>query len=107
MEEEMNKAEVDDIIQMKSPPWLMFAAKHNNSRKAISSEANDSTVTEVIEKKGGVALSIEHKSSMPKLPPINLNCARVPLAENYEKLKGIFLYLHMLNTNWSCFLFCL
>lgn len=38
----MNKAEVDDIIQMKSPPWLMFAAKHNNSRKAISSEANDS-----------------------------------------------------------------
>ena len=73
----------------------MFAAKANNSRKAISDEANDSTVTEVIEKKGGMAFNIQ--SSVSKLPPINLNRAQVPLVEDYEKLKGrhIFIITHV------------
>lgn len=84
MEDEIKKEEVDDIIQMKSLPWPIFAAKPNNSRKAISDEANDSTVTEVIEKKGYVAFS---------LPPINLNRERVPLAVDYEILKGRHIFV--------------
>ena len=68
---------------------LMFAAKPNNpDYKACSDAANSSTVMEVIEKKGGVAFSIEYKSSVPKLPPINLCRALVPLVEDYEKWKG-------------------
>lgn len=82
MEEEIKKEEVYDII-------LMFAEKPNNSDyKAGSDQANNSTVTEVVEKKGGVAISTEYKSSVPKLPPINLSRALVPLAEDYEKWKG-------------------
>ena len=89
MEEEIWKEEVDDIIQTKPLPWLMFAAKPNNpDYKAASDEANSSTMTEVVEKKGGVAFSIEYKSSVPKLPPINLSRALVPLVEDYEKWKG-------------------
>lgn len=30
---------------------------------------------------------------MPKLPPINLNRVRVPLAEDYEKLKGVHIFV--------------
>ena len=53
MEEEIKKEEVDDIIQTKPLPWLMFAAKPNNpDYKACSDPVNSSTVTEVIEKKG-------------------------------------------------------
>ena len=88
-EEEIKKEEVDDIIQTKPLPWLMFAAKPNNpDYKACSDAANSSTVTEVIEKKGGVAFSIEYKFSVSKLPPINFSRALVPLAEDYEKWKG-------------------
>lgn len=89
MEEEIKKEKVDDIIQTKPLPWLMFTAKPNNpDYKACSDAANSSTVMEVIEKKGGVAFSIEYKSSVPKLPPINLSRALVPLTEDYEKWKG-------------------
>lgn len=89
MEEEIKKEEVDDIIQTKPLPWLMFAAKPNNpDYKACSDAVNSSTMTDVIEKKGGVAFSIEYKSSVPKLPPINLSRALVPLVEDYEKWKG-------------------
>ena len=80
---------MDDIIQTKPLPWLMFAAKPNNpDYKACSDATNSSTVTEVIEKKGGVAFSIENKSSVPKLPTVNLSRALVPLAEDYDKWKG-------------------
>ena len=79
MEEEIKKQEVDDIIQTKPMSWLMFAAKPNDSGyKSGSDEANSSKVTLVVKKKGGVAFSIEYKSSVPKLPPINLSRALVP-----------------------------
>ena len=43
-----------------------------------------------------MAFNIQYKSSMPKLPPINLNRARVPLAEDYEKLKGRHVFVFTL-----------
>ena len=86
IEKEVRKEEEDDIILTKPLPWLMFAEKPGSSK--VSDEVNSSTVTEVVEKKGGVAFSIDYKSSVPKLPPINLNRAGVQQGEDYEKWKG-------------------
>ena len=87
IEKEVRKEEEEDIIHTKPLPWLMFAAKPGPSR-SDTDEVNSSTVTEVVEKKGGVAFSIDYKSSVPKLPPINLNRAGVHQGEDYEKWKG-------------------
>ena len=89
IEKEVRKEEEDDIIHTKPLPWLMFAAKPGPSR-SDTDEVNSSTVTEVVEKKGGVAFSIDYKSSVPKLPPINLNRAGVHQGEDYEKWKGMY-----------------
>ena len=87
IEEEVRKEEEEDIIHTKPLPWLMFAAKPKSSR-SDTDEVNSSTVTEVVEKKGGVAFSIDYKSSVPKLPPINPGRARVTQGEDFEKLSG-------------------
>ena len=91
IEKEVRKEEEEDIIHTKPLPWLMFAAKPGPSR-SDTDEVNSSTVTEVVEKKGGVAFSIDYKSSVPKLPPINLNRAGVQQGEDYEKWKGSCLF---------------
>ena len=87
IEKEVRKEEEEDIIHTKPLPWLMFAAKPGPSR-SDTDEVNSSTVTGVVEKKGGVAFSIDYKSSVPKLPPINLNRAQVIQGEEFEKLSG-------------------
>ena len=88
IEKEVRKEEEEDIIHTKPLPWLMFAAKPGPSRSPDPDEINKSTVTEVVEKKGGVAFSIDYKSSVPKLPPINLGRARVTHGEDFVKLSG-------------------
>lgn len=59
-EEEIKKEEVDDNIQNKPLPCLMFAAKSNN-HEAGPDEADSSAIKEVVEKKGSVAFNIEYK----------------------------------------------
>ncbi|XP_078325183.1 uncharacterized protein LOC144622732 [Crassostrea virginica] len=86
IEKEVRKEEEEDIIHTKPLPWLMFAAKPGPSR-SDTDEVNSSTVTEVVEKKGGVTFSIDYKSSVPKLPSINLNRAGVHQGEDYENWK--------------------
>ena len=73
MGEEMKKEMAADIICTKPQPWLMF-----RSEPCITKDNRDkvfglcSAVTDLVEKKGGVAFSIEYKSIVPKLQPINV-----------------------------------
>ena len=88
IEEETKKEMEDNIIHTKPLPWLMFCTEP--SITANTGEGHGSRVTEVVQKKGGVAFSIEYKSTVPKLPPINMTRKpKPPEGENYDIWKGI------------------
>ena len=92
----MKKEMADDIICTKPQPWLMF-----RSEPCITKDNRDkgvglcSAVTDLVEKKGGVAFSIEYKSIVPKLPPINVARNQGPKGEDYcnWKVSGMYMYI--------------
>ncbi|XP_011412266.2 uncharacterized protein [Magallana gigas] len=88
MEEEIKKELVDDNIQTKPLPWMMFCTEPIVP-KPFTDEVPGSPVLEVVQKKGGVAFDIGYKSTVPKLPPINAKRVQVPAGgEDYEKWKA-------------------
>ena len=90
IEEETKKEMEDDIIHTKPLPWLMFCTEPSITKGANTDEEDSSTVTEVVQKKGGVSFSIEYKSTVPKLPPINLTRKpKPPDGEDYDIWKGM------------------
>ena len=90
IEEETKKEIEDDIIHTKPLPWLMFCTEPSIVKAANTDEGDSSTVTEVVQKKGGVSFSIEYKSTVPKLPPINLTRKpKPPDGEDYDIWKGM------------------
>lgn len=92
----MKKEMADDIICTKPQPWLMF-----RSEPCITKDNRDkgvglcSVVTDLVEKKGGVAFSIEYKSTVTKLPPINVARTQGPRGEDYcnWKVSGMSMYI--------------
>ncbi|XP_065927275.1 uncharacterized protein [Magallana gigas] len=89
MEEEIKKELLEgDDIQTKPSPWMMFCTEPNTI-KPKADEIPSGTVSEVVQKKGGVAFNVEYKSTVPKLPPINAKRIRVKAeGEDYEKWKN-------------------
>ncbi len=90
MEEEIKKGLLQgDNIQTKPLPWMMFCTEPN-AKKSYADEVPDSPVLEVVQKKGGVSFDIGYKSTVPKLPPINVKRVQVPVGgEDYTKWKGM------------------
>lgn len=84
MEEEIKKEIMEDSMQTKPLPWMMFCTEQDKTKE----EVPGSTVTEVVKKRGGVAFNIEYKSSVPKLPPISVRRVPVTQSEDFEKWKG-------------------
>lgn len=64
MEEEIKKEIMEDSMQTKPLPWMMFNREQDKT-KACAEEVPGSTVTEVMEKRGGMAFNIEYKSKYP------------------------------------------
>lgn len=87
IEEEIKKEMVEDSMQTKPLPWMMFYTEQDKT-KACAEEVPGSTVTEVVEKRGGVAFNIEYKSSVPKPPPISVRRVQVTQSKDFEKWKG-------------------
>uniref|UniRef100_K1QB95 Uncharacterized protein n=1 Tax=Magallana gigas TaxID=29159 RepID=K1QB95_MAGGI len=82
---------MEDNIQTKPLMWMMFCTEPNTNKPQVDG-ALRSTLSEVVQKSGGVAFNIEYKSSVPKLPPINAKRARLNSAltagdEEYKKWK--------------------
>nr|XP_034339067.1 uncharacterized protein LOC117693083 [Crassostrea gigas] len=86
MEEEIKKEIMEDSMQTKPLPWMMFCTEHDKT-KACAEEVPGSTVTEVMKKRGGMAFNIEYKSSVPKLPPLSVRRVPVTQSEDFEKWK--------------------
>ena len=92
----MKKEMADDIICTKPQPWLMF-----HSEPCITKDNRDkgvglcSAVTDLWRKKGGMAFSIEYKSIVPKLQPINVARNQGPKGEDYcnWKMSGMYMYI--------------
>ena len=104
IEEETKKEMEDDIIHTKPLPWLMFCTEPSITKAANTGEGHNSAVTEVVQKKGGVAFSIEYKSTVPKLPPINLTRKpKAPDGEDYDIWKGMLpvIFLFCVGVGWS------
>uniref|UniRef100_A0A8W8L243 Uncharacterized protein n=1 Tax=Magallana gigas TaxID=29159 RepID=A0A8W8L243_MAGGI len=60
------------------------------SKKPRADGIPDSPILKVVQKKGGVAFDIGYKSTVPKLPPINVRWVLVPVGgEDYEKWQGL------------------
>lgn len=87
MEEEIKKEIMEDSMQTKPLPWMMFCTEQDKT-KACAEEVPGSTVTEVMKKRGGMAFNIEYKSSVPKLPPLSVRRVPVTQSEDFEKWKG-------------------
>ncbi|XP_065932273.1 uncharacterized protein [Magallana gigas] len=59
------------------------------SKKPRADDIPESPILKVVQKKGGVAFDIRYKSTVPKLPPINVRWVLVPVGgEDYEKWKA-------------------
>nr|XP_019919301.2 uncharacterized protein LOC109617517 [Crassostrea gigas] len=88
MEEEIKKELVEgDNIQTKSLTWMMFCTEPDVI-KTYAEDVPGSTLSEVVQKKGGLAFNIEYKSTVPKLPQINAKRAQFSARdEDYEKWK--------------------
>lgn len=52
MEEEIKKEIMEDSMQTKPLPWMMFSTEQDKT-KACAEEVPGSTVTEVVKKRGG------------------------------------------------------
>lgn len=80
-----------DNIQTKPLPWMMFNIEPNTI-KPQADEVPGGTLSEVMQKKGGIAFDVEYKSTVPMLPPINAKRVRVTAeGEDNEKWKSRWL----------------
>ncbi|XP_061191722.1 uncharacterized protein LOC133199942 [Saccostrea echinata] len=87
IERELKNEVLEESIQNKPLPWLMFSSTSSEREKAYTNLAQGDEISDVVKKKDGIAFNLDFKSALPaKLPPIKITSTRL-VQEDYDKWK--------------------
>ncbi|XP_061192984.1 uncharacterized protein LOC133200865 [Saccostrea echinata] len=84
IERELKNEELEETIQKKPLPWLMFSSSPLEVERMRTNPAEGNEISDVVKKKDGMAFNISLKAALPaKLPPIKITASRI-VQEDYE-----------------------